>query len=85
MTASDSQVLVELYQQSRDTRRPNSLSLGRALDLSRAETAEALLRLEARGLVDAGRARLTMRGLDIAAQLASQVLRSSDVMRHSAA
>ncbi len=85
MTATDNQVLIELFHQSRDTRRPGTQSLGSALNLSRGETAEALLRLEARGLVDAGRVRLTMHGLVIATQLSAQALRLSDSARSSAA
>ena len=85
MTATDSQVLVELFQQSRDTQRPSTQSLGRSLNLSRGETAAALLRLEARGLVDAGRVRLTLSGLVVANQLSTQALRLSDSARPSAA
>lgn len=85
MTASDSQVLVQLFIQSRDNQRPSTRSLALALGRSRGEMAEALLRLETRGLVDAGRVRLTLSGLVAGNALAQQALRLSDAARSSAA
>ena len=41
-------------------------SIGRAVGLSATQAAEALLALESKGLVDASRARLTMKGLVVA-------------------
>lgn len=43
--------------------------LGARLGVSRLRVGEGLLHLERRGLVDAGRARLTLRGLAIASAL----------------
>jgi Mn-dependent DtxR family transcriptional regulator len=48
--------------------------------LSPTEVAEILLHLEARGLVDAGRARLTLRGLAVAHALVEHA-RRGDVAR----
>jgi hypothetical protein len=41
-------------------------SIGRAVGLSATEAADALMQLEREGLVDASRARLTMKGLVVA-------------------
>lgn len=54
--------------------------LGARLGVSPLRVAEGLLHLERRGLVDAGRARLTLRGLAIAAALRA----SRDAQGHAA-
>ena len=64
MTHSTSdRILFALYCFSRDTCRIDASELGRAVGLTASRTAGALIDLERAGLVDAGRARLTMRGL----------------------
>jgi hypothetical protein len=62
------QLLVALFEMSRDTRRISAGTLGKAVGITPARAALALLTLERAGLVDAARARLTMRGLVAAAR-----------------
>jgi DNA-binding GntR family transcriptional regulator len=71
-TVRSSRVLEALYRLSGegDAGAPLDASgLGRALGVSPTRAAEALVRLEHLGLVDAARARLTLRGLAVAAAL----------------
>ena len=60
--------------QCRD-RAPNAGSIARALAVRPTQVGEALLHLERLGLVDASRARLTMRGLALAAAFARDTAR----------
>ncbi len=55
--------LYAVFALSRANLRVDASSVGRAVGLSASQAAEALLELESRGLVDASRARLTMKGL----------------------
>jgi len=72
-TVRSSRVLEALYRLSGegdDAGAPLDASgLGRVLGVSPTRAAEALVRLEHLGLVDAARARLTLRGLAVAAAL----------------
>ena len=64
MTHSTSdRVLFALFCFSRDSCRIDASELGRAVGLTACRTASALIELERAGLVDAGRARLTLLGL----------------------
>ena len=64
MTREDIQAtLFAVFELSRASLRIDAASIGCAVGLSATEAAEALLELENRGLVDASRARLTMKGL----------------------
>jgi DNA-binding IclR family transcriptional regulator len=56
-------VLYALYCFSRDTCRIDASELARAVGLTASKAAGALIELERAGLVDAGRARLTLLGL----------------------
>ena len=62
-------ILFALFCLSRDTRHIDAAELGRAVEVSVTQAAEALLALERAGLVDASRARLTMLGLARAARV----------------
>jgi hypothetical protein len=63
------QVLRALFCLSRDTRHISALTLAAATGLTPTRAAEALVALERDGLVDASRARLTMRGLVLASRI----------------
>ncbi len=65
-------VLDVLYTLSPTQARLNAGTLARRLGVAPHEAACALVHLEQRGLADAGRARLTLRGLAVAAALAAQ-------------
>ena len=67
MARKDAQeTLYAVFELSRANLPIDASSLGRAVGLSASQAAEALLELESRGLVDASRARLTMKGLVVA-------------------
>ena len=61
-------VLHALFLMSRDTRHISAATLARAARVTPTRAAEALVALERAGLVDASRARLTLRGLAVAVQ-----------------
>jgi hypothetical protein len=63
------QVLRALFCLSRDTQRISALTLAAATGLTPTRAGEALVALERAGLVDASRARLTMRGLVLATRI----------------
>jgi hypothetical protein len=64
MTREDIQAtLYAVFELSRASTPVDATSIGCAIGLSATEAAEALLELEGKGLVDASRARLTMKGL----------------------
>lgn len=71
LTAESRDVLHALFCLSRDTRRISATTLAEAVALTPTETGAALVLLEQNGLVDASRARLTMRGLVVAMQVGS--------------
>jgi len=60
---TNDRILYALYCLSRDTRHISAQTLARAVDVTPTRAARALVALEAAGLVDASRARLTMLGL----------------------
>jgi hypothetical protein len=62
-------ILHALFCLSRDTRHISAATLATAAGVTPTRAGEALLALERAGLVDASRARLTMRGLVAAARL----------------
>jgi DNA-binding transcriptional ArsR family regulator len=64
-------ILLALFCLSRDTSHIDATELARAARVSATQAAQALVALERAGLVDAGRARLTMLGLARAAKLAN--------------
>jgi len=67
MTNEDIQAtLYAVFALSRANLPVDAGSIGRAVGLCASQAAEALLELESRGLVDASRARLTMKGLVVA-------------------
>lgn len=63
------QVLYALFSLSRANRRISATTLAAEVGMTPTRTAELLVELERRGLVDASRARLTMQGLVVAANL----------------
>ena len=63
------QILRALFCLSRDTRHISALTLAAATGLTPTRAGEALVALERNGLVDASRARLTMRGLALATRI----------------
>jgi len=65
-----SDVLQTLYEATGTSRRVDASALARSLGVSPTRVGEALVTLDRRGLVDAAHARLTMRGLAVAASLA---------------
>jgi len=69
LTAVERDVLIVLFQLSRDTQHISAQTLAEAVAQTPTQTGEALIRLERRGLVDATRARLTMMGLMLATRL----------------
>ena len=69
--AIDTRILYAIFCMSRDTLAIDAGSLGRAVGVTATEAADALVRLERAGLVDASRARLTMVGLAKAAAVDS--------------
>lgn len=69
LTAIERDVLIVLFQLSRDTQHISAQTLAEAVEKTPTQTGEALVRLENRGLVDATRARLTMMGLMLATRL----------------
>jgi hypothetical protein len=64
-------VLHALFCLSRDTQHISAATLGEAVSLTPTQTGAALVLLEQQGLVDASRARLTMKGLVMAMQVGS--------------
>lgn len=60
---TENRILYALYCLSRDTRHISAQTLARAAEVTPTHAARALVALEAAGLVDASRARLTMLGL----------------------
>ncbi len=70
------QVLATMYDQQQRDQRPDAGSIARDLGVRATRVAEAILHLERRGLVDAGRARLTMTGLAAAAALSLHARRA---------
>jgi DNA-binding IclR family transcriptional regulator len=64
-------ILLALFCLSRDTSHIDATELARAAGVSATQAAQGLVALERAGLVDAGRARLTMLGLARAAKLAN--------------
>jgi hypothetical protein len=69
LTAVEHDVLIVLFQLSRDTQHISAQTLAEAVHHTPTQTGAALVRLERRGLVDATRARLTMMGLMLATRL----------------
>ena len=69
LTAVERDVLIVLFQLSRDTQHISAQTLAEAVEKTPTQTGAALVGLEHAGLVDATRARLTMKGLVVAAQL----------------
>ena len=69
LTAVEHDVLIVLFQLSRDTQHISAQTLAEAVHHTPTQTGAALVRLERRGLVDATRARLTMMGLILATRL----------------
>ncbi len=63
MTRFEQQTLHVLFCLSRDNQRTSADALAAALNATPTQAAQALVALEAAGLVDASRARLTMVGL----------------------
>lgn len=70
-TPATHRVLIALFSLSRGTLPIDAGELGRLSGLSPTGAARALLQLEAEGLADASRARLTLLGLAHAARLAA--------------
>src|SRR5688500_20095159 len=69
LTAIEQQVLIALFRLSRDTLHISARTLADEVSCTPTQTGAALVALEAKGVVDATRARLTMKGLVLAAQL----------------
>jgi hypothetical protein len=69
LTAVEHDVLIVLFQLSRDTQHISAQTLAEAVHETPTQIGAALVRLERRGLVDATRARLTMMGLMLATRL----------------
>ena len=65
-------VLTALHDLARDGRRAHLAVLVHRTSLPMVRVADALVHLEARGLADARRARLTLRGLAVATGLTAQ-------------
>jgi len=69
LSAVERDVLIALFQLSRDTQRISARTLADAVTQTPTQTGAALVQLEQKGVVDATRARLTMKGLVLAVQL----------------
>ena len=69
LSAIEREVLVALFRLSRDTQHISAQTLALEVSSTPTQTGAALVQLEQLGVVDASRARLTMKGLVLAAQL----------------
>lgn len=69
LSAIERDVLIALFRLSRDTQHISAKTLAAEVSSTPTQTGAALVRLEDLGVVDATRARLTMKGLVLAAQL----------------
>jgi hypothetical protein len=69
LSSVERQVLIALFRLSRDTRHISASTLADEVSCTPTQTGAALVSLEQKGMVDATRARLTMKGLVQAAQL----------------
>jgi hypothetical protein len=69
LSVVEREVLIALFRLSRDTQHISARTLADEVSCTPTQTGAALVSLEAKGVVDATRARLTMKGLVLAAQL----------------
>lgn len=69
LSAVEREVLIALFRMSRDTLHISARTLADEVSCTPTQTGAALVSLEQKGVVDATRARLTMKGLVLAAQL----------------
>jgi hypothetical protein len=69
LTAVEREVLIALFRLSRDTLHISARTLADEVSGTPTQIGSALVSLEHKGVVDASRARLTMKGLVLAAQL----------------
>jgi hypothetical protein len=69
LTGIEREVLIALFRLSRDTQHISARTLADEVSCTPTQTGAALVTLEQKGVVDASRARLTMKGLVLAAQL----------------
>lgn len=69
MSPIEREVLIALFRLSRDTQHISARTLADEVSCTPTQTGAALVSLEQKGVVDASRARLTMKGLVLAAQL----------------
>ena len=69
LTNTQREVLIALFRLSRDTLHISARTLADEVSCTPTQTGAALVSLEAMGVVDATRARLTMKGLVLATQL----------------
>jgi len=69
LSAVERDVLIALFRLSRDTQHISARTLADEVSCTPTQTGAALVSLEQKGVVDATRARLTMKGLVLAAQL----------------
>jgi len=69
LSAIEREVLIALFRLSRDTQHISARTLADEASGTPTQTGAALVALEQKGVVDATRARLTMKGLVLAAQL----------------
>jgi hypothetical protein len=69
LSAIEREVLIALFRLSRDTQHISARTLADEVSCTPTQTGAALVSLEQMGVVDATRARLTMKGLVLAAQL----------------
>lgn len=69
LTVVEREVLIALFRLSRDTQHISASTLADEVSCTPTQTGAALVSLEQKGVVDATRARLTMKGLVLAAQL----------------
>jgi hypothetical protein len=69
MSLIEREVLIALFRLSRDTQHISARTLADQVSCTPTQTGAALVSLEQKGVVDASRARLTMKGLVLAARL----------------